>query len=61
MSKMLSQKELAARLGVTPRTIRNWERRVKMHSRYSTGHGRGHKVLYCEDEIKRWLANLGRR
>jgi DNA-binding transcriptional MerR regulator len=52
---------LAARLGVTARTIRNWERRAQMTGRYATGAGRGHKVLYCEDEVQRWLARLGKR
>jgi len=57
MSKLLTQKQVAALLGVTVRTVRNWERRgifpsgARVH-----GRGRGKLVRYVSDDVARVLS-----
>ena len=51
----MGTKEIAAYLGVSPKTVHNWRKREGLPSyRISTGK-RGGKVIYLKAEVCQWL------
>jgi len=53
--RMLSQRQVAGILGVTTRTIRNWERLGMFPQGARFGRGPGSVVRYCATDVEKFI------